>query len=217
VGKDEMDGSPGERHKTLCKDVHPRGIQNWIYAGNDKTGITLSSDVAVADWIDPTTNPVKKIILQPLLMASRRSCHSEGNEYLQTGDHHFSFSLISNKPGWQNGFKAALETNEKMQVVVDPEMYKNASLPLEMSFFSSENDNLIISTVKRAEDNNGFVVRAWDIRGTDCNTRLNFFTTIKQGLQTDLLEYPLHKIKTNSHSAEINVGHHGIETFLFQK
>lgn len=217
VGKDEMEGSPGERHKTLCRDIHPRGIQNWIYAGNDKTGITLSSDVAVADWIDPSADPVNNIILQPLLMASRRSCHTEGNEYLQTGDHHFSFSLISDKPGWQNGFKAALETNEKMQVVVDPEMYKNASLPLEMSFFSSENDNLIISTVKRAEDNNGFVVRAWDIRGTDCNTRLNFFTTIKQGWQTDLLEYPLHKIITNSNSAEIKVGHHGIETFLFQK
>ena len=86
-----------------------------------------------------------------------------------------------------------------------------------VTYLPTTPSSLEISTVKRAEDNNGFVVRAWDIRGTDCNTRLNFFTTIKQGLQTDLLEYPLHKIITNSNSAEIKVGHHGIETFLFQK
>lgn len=217
IGKDEMEGTPGERHKTLCKDMHPRGIQNWISASDNKTGVTLSSSVAVADWIDPTTDPVNYIVLQPLLMAARLSCHSEGNEYLQTGDHHFSFSLTSHKPGWQNGYKEAIEANENMQIVINPNMYKNASLPAEQSFFSTNSDNLMISTVKRAEDSNGFVARVYDIEGKDSDAKIKIFKPVLEVWQTSLLEYPLNKIKTAGKETEIKVGHHAIETFLFKK
>lgn len=217
VGKDEMEGTPGERHKTLCKDMHPRGIQNWISASDDKAGITFSSSVAVADWIDPTTEPVNYIVLQPLLMAARRSCHGEGNEYLQTGDHTFSFSLTSHLPGWQNGYRKALEANEKMQIVMNPTMYQNASLSSELSFFSTDNDNLLISTVKHAEDNNGFVVRVYDISGNDINANLKFFKPIASGWQTDLLEYPQNKIEINKNETRIKIGHHAIETYLFKE
>jgi alpha-mannosidase len=217
VGRDEMEGTPGERHKTLCRDMHPRGIQNWISASDEKTGVTLSSDVAVVDWIDPTTDPVNNIILQPLLMASRRSCHEEGNEYLQTGDHYFSFSLSSHAPGWQNGYREAMEANEKMQVVLNPAVYRNASLPEELSFFSTDNENLVISTVKRAEDNNGFAIRVYDLGGKDTDARLRFFVPLASGFQTDLLEYPVHEIKTSGKETAIRVGHHAVETFLFTK
>ncbi|MEI6062785.1 MAG: glycosyl hydrolase-related protein, partial [Bacteroidota bacterium] len=217
IGKDEMAGSPGERHKTLCKDMHPRGIQNWISASDNTSGVTLSSCVAVADWIDPTTDQAKNIILQPLLLASRRSCHSEGNEYLQTGDHHFSFSMTSHAPGWQNGYRKALETSEMMHIVVNPTMYKKASLPSELSFFSTEDDNIIISTVKKAEDSDGFIVRVFDITGKDVNSRFRSFRPFTFCQQTNLLEYPRQEISVNRNEVQIQVGHHSIETFLIGK
>lgn len=216
VGKDEMEGTPGERHNTESRDVHPRGIQNWISASDTESGVTLSSCVAVADWIDPTTDPVKNIVLQPLLLASRRSCHGEGNEYLQTGDHHFFFSFTSHASGWQNGYRKALEANEKLQVVLNPNMYKNATLPAELSFFATEKDNIVISTVKRAEDKNGFMVRVYDMEGKDSVSKLKFFKPVKAGWQTDLLEYPKNAISTNGNETEISLGHHAIETYTFE-
>jgi alpha-mannosidase len=217
VGKDEMEGTPGERHKTLSKDVHPRGIQNWISASDEKAGVTMSSSVAVADWIDPTSNPVNYTVLQPLLLAARRSCHGEGNEYLQTGDHHFSFSINSHKPGWENGYRKALEANEEMQAVLNPNIYKNASLPAELSFFSTDKDNLLISTVKRAEDDNGFAIRVYDLAGKDTDAKITTFKPIQNAWHTDLLEYPKNEIKGSGNAAEIFVGHNAIETFLFAK
>ena len=95
VGEDELNRAAGERYKTDCRKVHPRGIDAWIGASNGKESVTLSSDVAVADYIDPTSNPASNTILQPILFASRKSCHWEGNEYLQTGDHHFTFPFTS--------------------------------------------------------------------------------------------------------------------------
>jgi hypothetical protein len=34
-------------------------------------------------------------------LASRRSCHGEGNWYLQEGDHHYRFSVTSHAAGWR--------------------------------------------------------------------------------------------------------------------
>jgi alpha-mannosidase len=165
VGRDEIKGAAGERYTTICKDIHPRSIENWIGADNNDYGITLTSSVAAADYIDPTDSLFKNPVLQPLLLAYRRSCHYQGNEYLQTGDHHFEFSLTSHKPGWENGFQSGRETNEKLMVVVNPEPYQNADLPEELSFFSSNNKNIIISTVKKAEDESALIIRAFNVSG----------------------------------------------------
>lgn len=54
VGKDEIEGYAGERYTTVCKNIDPRGIENWISANSLDFGMTLSSCVAVADYIDPT-------------------------------------------------------------------------------------------------------------------------------------------------------------------
>jgi alpha-mannosidase len=43
VGKDEISGAAGERYTTLCSDVHPRGVENWIGASDDRFGVTLST------------------------------------------------------------------------------------------------------------------------------------------------------------------------------
>ncbi|MBG0859170.1 MAG: alpha-mannosidase, partial [Bacteroidales bacterium] len=102
VGRDEIAGAAGERYITKCSEVHPRGIENWIGASDDRFGVTLSSSTAVADYIDPTGLSPEALLLQPILLASRRSCHSLGNEYLQTGNHFYSFSLTSHKPGYEN-------------------------------------------------------------------------------------------------------------------
>ena len=100
VGKDEMAGAAGERYEVACKYLHPRGIENWISASGDEFGLTLSSSVVALDYMDPTDKGLTNTILQPILLASRRSCHGEGNDYHQTGNHSFSFSVTSHKPGW---------------------------------------------------------------------------------------------------------------------
>lgn len=63
IGRDEMPGAAGERYYVENKEQHPRGIGNWISAASDQMAVTLSSSVAVADYIDPTDNPVDYTVL----------------------------------------------------------------------------------------------------------------------------------------------------------
>ena len=212
VGKDEMEGAAGERYHVPAKDLHPRGIENWIGAYDDSFGVTLSSSVAVADYLDPTDDRTSDVLLQPVLLASRTSCHPLGNQYLQTGDHHFSFSLNSHPSGWINGYKTGRQANEALYMVVDPKPYATAGLPEEKSFFSLDDEDIIISTIKKAEDDQSVIVRMFDMKGESRTINLNHDFTFKKAASTNLIEQELDEIQLRKNQTNIKMGHHAIET-----
>ncbi len=217
VGKDEMEGAAGERYQVDARDLHPRGIENWLGASDQGAGVTLSSSVTVADYMDPTDDPEPYPILQPLLLASRVSCHWEGNQYLQTGNHHFSFSLSSHLPGWENGYHTGRQANEKLRAVVDPRAYKSAHLPESQSFFGVEDPNLIISAVKKAEDDQSVVVRIFDAMGKDTRSMLKTSYPFRSAQQTNLIEESLGEVEVSASGVTLDLGHHQIETLMLKK
>ena len=181
--------------------------------GNKEFGVTLSSSVVGADYIDPTDDPVQNTILQPILLASRRSCHDEGNEYLQTGNHHFSFSLTSHLPGWKHGFQFGKQANEKLFVVVNPEQSINANLPENKSFFKVSGNNVIVSAIKKSEDQNAVVLRMYDILGESSDFELELdFKPIKI-YQTSLIETEKVERQHGVSIIPIKLGKYSIETF----
>lgn len=212
VGKDEIEGAAGERYKKSCKDVHPRGIENWISSYNNEFGVTMSSSVAVADWIDPTENPVKNQVLQPILMASRKSCHWEGNDYLQTGNHYFKFSVTSHKPGKLNGAAFGRQANEELKAVLSDRQFTTASLPESLSFFNVDKENVLVSTVKKAEDSDEIVIRLTDLEGKDKELNVKSFIKPKQAILTNLIEEETCKLKVSDDGAGVKLGHYSIET-----
>ena len=116
VGQGEAKGTGGPAYGSLVydeemKDIRPREVRDFLYAGGPDFGVTFSTSVAVNDYKDPTDDPVPYPVLQPVLLASRRSCHGEGNWYLQEGDHHYRFSLTSHAAGWRNGYRAGIAAN----------------------------------------------------------------------------------------------------------
>ncbi len=151
------------------------------------------------------------------MLASRRSCHWQGNEYLQTGDHHFEFSLTSHKPGWENGSRFGHQTNEKLLVIVDPDTYKDANLPEQLSFFSSSNKDVIISAVKKAEDESAVIIRAYNISGKEVNSGIKSFKPFISGEKTNLIEENQKPLKLKNGIIDWNFEKHSIETFMIKQ
>jgi alpha-mannosidase len=212
VGKDEIAGAAGERYLTNCADVHPRGIENWIGASDDKFGVTLSSSTAAADYLDPAGLTSGSLLLQPIMIASRKSCHRLGNEFLQTGNHYFHFSLTSHKPGYENGYKFGRQSNEKLLVVVDPQVSKVSPLPEETSFFSVDSPNVSVSTIKKAEDDNNAVIRLFETGTGDTKVNLNSWFKVIKAEKTNMLEYDGKVIDSKSNMVPLDLGSHAIET-----
>jgi alpha-mannosidase len=222
IGKDEIAGAAGfskasQIDRTPCSQVHPREVQDWFSASDGINGITISSNVAVFDWIDPTTDPAGYAILQPVLLASRKSCHSEGNYYLQPGDHNYTFSIYSHKGGWENGYRYGTQSNQPLKaVVVKPS--STGTMPETMSFISVENKNLVLSTVKKCDDDDNVIVRCYDIEGKDSDAKISLSSPYQKAELTNMIEEEGELIPGNGNSLGLRVGHNAIETIkLFVK
>ncbi|MDR2425173.1 MAG: glycosyl hydrolase-related protein [Prevotellaceae bacterium] len=206
IGKDEMSGSAGERYLTPNKDIHPRGVGNWFGVSGDKFGVTLSTSVAAVDHIDPTGKTALPVI-QPIIFASRRSCHGEGNEYLQYGDHSAHFSLTWHEAGWQNGHRFGTEANEKLLAVFNPTQFAGAKLPEEHSFFGIDSKNVVISAIKKCEDDESIVVRMYNLSGNEETVSLAPSVKPSAIIRLNLIEEEQEQVK------EIKIGGYAIETF----
>lgn len=188
VGNDEMKGTAGERYQREVSTLHPRSVQNWISVSDDSLGVTISSSVAVWDYQDPTDRPSRSPLLQPILLASRKSCHGLGPWYLQAGDHFYRFSLTSHRSGWRNGRHFGVAANAPLMVVFNPAASAKPNLPEQRSFFSVSAENVVLSTIKKCEDDNNVVVRLYEDAGKDVAARLRFVTPM-QGVEiTNIIE-----------------------------
>ena len=216
VGKDEIRGAAGERYTTPCADMHPRSVLNWISASGPRAGVTLSSSVVVWDYKDPLQPENGKAVLQPILLASRRSCHWEGNEYLQTGDHTYRFIFTSHKPGWQNGWQQGVQANHTLTAVVDPLPVKGARLPETLSFFGVSGDPLHITAIKRQEEGEGVIIRWVEPEGKRANSILHSFFPLKHVAQTNLLEQDPAQIPAAKHEITVTTKGFEIKTLQLQ-
>lgn len=208
VGKDEMPGAAGERYYVENKKQRPRGIGNWISAANDKVAVTLTSSVAVADYIDPTDQPADYTILQPVLLASRHSCHGLGNPFFQPGDHSYRFSLTSHSSGSRAREEQGVSANVPLLNVFNPVQNVNASLPETVSFISIKNPNVKVTALKKCEDDNSFIIRLYNTSADKQEVDINIYgkqpATI---IHTNLIEEEMNPVEN------IQLGKYAIETY----
>jgi alpha-mannosidase len=218
VGKDEIAGAAGyskddQIYSTPCKDVHPREVQDWFSASDGKTGLTISSDVAVFDYIDPTDKPVDYLVLQPVLLASRKSCHGNGNYYLQPGDHHYSFSLFTHSGNWQNGYQHGTQSKQPLQVVVSIPQNYSGTLPEQYSFGSISGKGVVVSTIKKCDDDDSVILRCYDIEGKDTNATIRLNNPVQSVSRTNIIEEEPVTVQSSENGFSTKIGHHAIETF----
>jgi alpha-mannosidase len=217
VGQGEAKGTGGPAYGNLVydeemSDIRPREVQNFLTAGDDSFGLTLTTSVAVNDYKDPTDNPVVYPVLQPVLLASRRSCHGEGNWYLQEGDHQYQFSLTSHAAGWRNGYRAGIAANEPLTAVVAPAARTGASWPESRSFLPYSAPNLVLSTLKKAETDDAVILRAYDIEGRDAETEIRLIVPVKGAVRTNIIEEEATPMRPRQGRLVLPVGHHAVET-----
>jgi alpha-mannosidase len=217
VGRSEIPGTGGPAYGNLnydepCSEIRPREVQNFLSVSGKEFGITMSTSVAVNDYRDPTPNPAPYPVLQAVLLASRRSCHGEGNWYLQEGDHHYRFSLTSHETGWTNGYKPGIQANTPLFPMVDAQPATGADLPEEKSFFAISVPNVLVSTIKQCEDDDSVIVRLYDIEGKDSVVDLTSSFALAKAELVNIIEEDGKPLPGQAKSVKVRLGHHAIET-----
>lgn len=218
VGKSEMKNAPGGwawggTYDSKPDTVHPREVLNFISAENNDLVVAMSTDVAVADWIDPTRESVSYTVLQGLLLASHKSCHGEGNWYHQTGDHHFKFSLGTSKPNEAFAYQFGTASNHPLRSVLKKSKNKSAQLPESTSFFNMSDPMVRISTIKKSEKGNDVIMRLVEMEGENKQPTLELVEPIKTLIKTNLIEEEENNLETSGKTLKINIRHNAIDTY----
>jgi len=213
VGKDELKGAAGNIYTTDCRLVHPRTMVDWVNASGTEFGATLSSSVIAFDYLDPVPGPVAETLIQPILFASRKSCHGEGNDYIQLGSHHFSFSLYINKPGWKNGFREGKQGQNGLYCMLDPIRSEDRKLPEKKSFITTSGDLILLSAFKKCEDDNSIIMRFAEMTGTDQQTGIKLFMPAKKVVSTDLIEKEIKGTAEKGTDVSLETGKYSIGTY----
>ena len=216
AGKDELKGAAGHMYSTECSLVHPRTLTDWVNASDNSFGATLSSSVIAFDYLDPTPDPAQSTLIQPILMASRKSCHWEGNDYLQLGDHHFSFSLYIHEPGWKNGFRSGKQGQNRLYSVFDPIRGEHKSIPEQKSFLDIKGDLIMLSAFKKSEDDNSVTLRMTDMSGKEQNVELGIFMPFSKLYKTNLIEEDAKDTGLSGNKLNLKIGKNSIETFKLE-
>jgi alpha-mannosidase len=221
VGRSEIPGTGGPAYGNLnydepCAEIRPREVRNFLSADGKNFGLTMSTSVAVNDFRDPRPDPAPYPILQPVLLASRRSCHGEGNWYLQEGDHYYKFSATSHSPGWVNGYRPGIQANVPLFPVVGATAGDEAALPEEKSFFEVSAPNVLVSTIKKCEDDDSIVVRLYDIEGKDADLTLSPFFPLAKAERVNMIEEEGKALPCRTDGLALKLGHHAIETLKFR-
>lgn len=216
VGKDELKKQPGGwawggTYVHHPEDSHPREIQNFISANGNGFGLTMSSCVAVADWIDPSREQAVYPVLQGILLSSHKSCHGEGNWYHQKGTHNFHFSITSHPEGWKNGYNSAIANNHPL--FVQQKNNKEGKLEGSNSFFKLSDPFTALSLIKKADNDNNLIIRLTEMEGKDKEVMITLPVSVKKVIRTNLIEEEQEVLPVSGNQFALPLGHHAIETY----
>lgn len=190
-------------------DTHPREMQNFVSMEKDGVCVLLSNDVSLVDYVNPKDS--SKTLLAPILLASRRSCHWQGNVYDQKGTHSFHFAYTTAKGGYRdnkNIQKVEGENTPLCAITNFCSIKKERILPESLSFFSQDCDNLVISAIKKACDSDDVVLRTYENFGQVAKLNLNSYFKVKGTEKVSLIEYPL-----ENKDMSLNISPRSIDTF----
>jgi len=90
------------------------------------------------------------------------------------------------------------------------------SLPLEQSFYKVEPKNLVMSTFKKAEDKESYIMRLYNPTGECIEGEISLYANIKEAYLVNMNEEVLKELDVaNQHSVHIKVESNKIVTIEF--
>ncbi len=150
-------------------------MQNWVDVTGtinkekkDIYGLSILNDSKYS--ADATGNTIHLTVLRSPIYAHHIPFEPDlEDDYpiIDQGIQTFSYTLLPHENGFEeaNTVQHAWELNQKAQVIV--ETYHQGSLPQEDSFISIDQPNVILSSMKHAEDGDGVIVRLYETNHQD--------------------------------------------------
>lgn len=175
--------TPWERAKLeIC-------AHKWIDISQDDYGVALLNDSKYGHKV------VENILDIDLL---RSPGHPDPKA--DRGTHGFTYSLFPHAGNHISSevVQAGYELNVPMHVIKTTK--NSGKMPEKLSFFIIDSEDVIIETIKKAEENDDIILRLYEAYGMKKNVKIRSRYPIKSAELTNMLEETISKIKADSDS-----------------
>ena len=151
--------------------------QRWADISDAKHGLSLLNDSKYG--YDAKAN-----VLRLSLLRSPEWPDPHADE----GHHEFTYSLYPHGGGWKDALtiRRGYELNYKLISV--PSDKHQGKLPAERSFLQTKSDNVIVTAVKKAEDDDALVLRFYEWAGKQGDVAIQVPAGATSASETDLME-----------------------------
>ena len=128
------------------------------------------------------------------------------------GKHSIEYALYPHSREWKDAstVQRGYEYNNPL-IALHTERHKG-SLPAQYSFVTLSPSNLILTTLKKAEDSDAWTIQWYDAKGEDTQATLTLPQQPKRVVQSNLLEEDGRPIAFQKNSVTLRTSHHAITT-----
>jgi alpha-mannosidase len=179
--------------------------QRWADISDSKHGFSLLNDCKYG-------YDAKGNVLRLSLLRSPEYPDPHADE----GHHEFTYSLYPHAGGWKDALtiRRGYELNYKL--ISLPFGKHEGALPAEHSFVQAQADNVIITALKKAEDENALVVRFYEWAGKDSEVTIHLPPGAESAAETDLMEKPIGSAAVRDGGVTIHTKPYEIKTIKVQ-
>ena len=133
------------------------------------------------------------------------------------GRHTFAYALYPHKGSWKQAHSIGkgYEFNYPPLVLTEPP--HKGSLPKSFSFVKVYPEDVILETIKKAEDSESFILRFYETIGKRTQTEILFSEPILEAWETDMMERKISKLPIQGKLLRVKLGACEIKTIQIYK
>ena len=201
IEKDELDVSllPSSEDSAFSAEYYGgnhalrfREAINWIDASSpnfSSYGCLIASDSTVHVFRDETAAPVSYPVLQHVLLSDRKSlAWNPEYSYSQEGDHRYRISLLPHGGNWRERYREAIGFNYRLVAFVGRNTTNERPLPDVLSLLEISPRNLIMTAMKKSEDDDRILIRFYEAEGNSSLAQVRLSTPIRHAWKANLIE-----------------------------
>jgi alpha-mannosidase len=179
--------------------------QRWADISDAKHGFSLLNDCKYG-------YDAKGNVLRLSLLRSPEWPDPHADE----GHHEFTYSLYPHAGGWKEALtiRRGYELNYKL--ISLPLEKHEGSLAAEHSFLQVQPDNVIVTALKKAEDENVLIVRFYEWAGKDSEVTLQLPPGAESAAETDLMEKSIASASLRNNEVTVHTKPYEIKTIKVQ-
>jgi alpha-mannosidase len=179
--------------------------QRWADISDSKHGFSLLNDCKYG-------YDAKGNVLRLSLLRSPEWPDPHADE----GHHEFTYSLYPHGGGWRDALtiRRGYELNYKL--ISLPFGKHQGSLTAEHSFVQVEAENVILTALKKAEDENALILRFYEWAGKEGEVTIQLPPGAESAAETDLMEKPVGNLSVHNGAVSVHTKAYEIKTIKVQ-